>query len=118
MPNGLQGRGPLRRQNGTLFRRHRQPAAKSGSWTSSFRHRELFAYACGAYSRVILHGERKSRISFAEKMREEAFSFPRDQIEPVTALLLTATVARNGWRVMRETTVIRPIRRAITISRK
>jgi hypothetical protein len=24
MPNGLQGRGPLRRQNGTLFRRHRQ----------------------------------------------------------------------------------------------
>ena len=24
MPNGLQCRGPLRRQNGTLFRRHRQ----------------------------------------------------------------------------------------------
>ncbi len=24
MPNGLQSRGPLRRQNGTLFRRHRQ----------------------------------------------------------------------------------------------
>ena len=23
MPNGLQSRGPLRRQNGTLFRRHR-----------------------------------------------------------------------------------------------
>jgi hypothetical protein len=26
-----------------------------------FRHRELFAYACGAYARVVLHGERKDR---------------------------------------------------------
>jgi hypothetical protein len=31
-----------------------------------FCHRELFAYACEAYSRVVLHDERKSRISFAE----------------------------------------------------
>ena len=42
-----------------------------------FRHRELFAYACETYSRVVGHGNRKSRISFAEKMQESAFSFPR-----------------------------------------
>jgi len=42
-----------------------------------FCHRELFAFACEAYSRVVLHSERKLRISFAEKMLEGAFSFPR-----------------------------------------
>jgi hypothetical protein len=42
-----------------------------------FCHRELFAFACEAYSRVVLHTERKTRISFAEKMPEGAFSFPR-----------------------------------------
>ena len=40
-----------------------------------FRHRELFAFACEAYSRVALQGERKSRISFAARMREDAFTF-------------------------------------------
>ncbi|PYT30169.1 MAG: hypothetical protein DMG57_09070 [Acidobacteria bacterium] len=48
-----------------------------------FRHRALLAYACEAYSRVVLHGERKSRVSFAEKMQADAFSFPRGQIEEV-----------------------------------
>ena len=43
-----------------------------------FRHRELFAYASEAYSRVTLHGERRSRITFAEKMQEGAFSWVRD----------------------------------------
>jgi hypothetical protein len=35
---------------------------------TEFRHRELFAYSCEAYSRVVLHGERKSRIALADKM--------------------------------------------------
>ena len=76
-----------------------------------FCHRELFAYTCEAYSRVVLHGERKSRIAFAEKMLEGAFSFPRAQIEEVAALVLKAARARNGWRVIREATVIQRVRR-------
>ena len=59
----------------------------------------------------ILQGDRKSRIAFAEKMREKAFSFPKDDLEELAALVLTAARARNGWRVIREATVIHPIRR-------
>ncbi len=76
-----------------------------------FHHRELFAYACEAYSRVVLHDKRKSRIGFAEKMLDEAFSFPRSQIEDVAALVLSAARARDGWRLIRETTVVRSTRR-------
>src|SRR3989454_9663803 len=43
-----------------------------------FRHRELFAFACEAYSHVILQGDRSSRIAFTDRMREGAFSFPQD----------------------------------------
>jgi hypothetical protein len=71
-----------------------------------FRHRELFAFACEAYSRVVLHRPRQSRVAFAENMRENAFSFPRGSIEEVGALVLDAARARNGWRVIREATVI------------
>ena len=78
---------------------------------TEFRHRELFAYACEAYSRVALHGERKLRIAFAEKMLDTAFSFPRSQIEEVAALVLSATRARNGWRVIRDATVIHRTRK-------
>jgi hypothetical protein len=76
-----------------------------------FCHRELFAYASEAYSRVIKHGERKSRIAFAEKMQEGAFSFPRAELGDVAALVLEAARARNGWRVIREATVIHRVRR-------
>jgi hypothetical protein len=75
-----------------------------------FRHRELFAYASEAHSRVILHGERKSRIAFAEKMQEGAFSFPRGELADVAALVLEAARARNGWRIIREATVIHRVR--------
>jgi len=82
-----------------------------------FRHRELFAYACEAYSRVVLHGERRFRIAFAEKMQDAAFSFPRSQVAEVAALVISAARARSGWRVIREATVIhRTRRRAETIS--
>jgi hypothetical protein len=82
-----------------------------------FCHRELFAYACEAYSRVVLQGERKLRIAFAEKMLDAAFSFPRGQIEAIAALVLRAARVRNGWRVIREATVIhRTRRRAKSIS--
>jgi hypothetical protein len=76
-----------------------------------FCHRELFAYASEAYSRVILHAERKSRIAFAEKMQEGAFSFPRAELADVSALVLEAARARNGWRVIREATEIHRVRR-------
>ena len=70
-----------------------------------FRHRELFAYACEAYSRVVPHRERKLRIAFAEKMADAAFSFPQGQLGEIAALVLSAARARNGWRVIREATV-------------
>jgi hypothetical protein len=76
-----------------------------------FHHRELFAYACEAYSRVILEGTRKSRLAFAEKMVDAAFSFLRTELKEVAALVLGAVRARNGWRVIREATVIRRTRR-------
>lgn len=76
-----------------------------------FRHRELFAYACEAYARVVHHGERRFRIAFAEKMADAAFSFPRGQLEEVVALVLSATRARNGWRLIQEATVIHRTRR-------
>jgi hypothetical protein len=69
-----------------------------------FRHRELFAYTCEAYSRVILQHDRRAGIAFAEKMREDAFSFPAEQLDAVATLLLSAARARNGWRVIRELT--------------
>jgi hypothetical protein len=79
-----------------------------------FCHRELFAFACEAYSRVVLHNERKSRISFVEKMQEGAFSFPRGHIEEVAALVLNAARARNGWRVICEATVKHRTRGRVT----
>jgi len=56
---------------------------------------------------VVEHGERRSRISFAERMLEDAFSFPRSQMVELAALVLKAARDRNGWRVIREATVIR-----------
>jgi hypothetical protein len=80
-----------------------------------FSHRELFAYACEAYSRVILHGDRKSRIAFAENMQEGAFSFPRAELADAAALVAKAARARNGWRVIRDATRIhRPRSNAAT----
>ncbi len=78
-----------------------------------FRHRELFAYACEAYSRVVLHGERRLRVAFAEKMLDAATTFPRGQIEEIAALVLSAAQARNGWWVIREATVIHRTRRRV-----
>ena len=75
-----------------------------------FRHYEFFAYACEAYSRVAQHGDRKSRLLFAEQMPEGAFSFPRDLMEEVAALVFRAAQARDGWRLIREATVIRRVR--------
>jgi hypothetical protein len=80
-------------------------------------HYELFAFACEAYSRVALHGERKTRVAFAGQMPEEAFSFPRSQMEEVAGLVLEAARARNGWRRIREATVRRIPRRAVVLGK-
>ena len=76
-----------------------------------FQHRELFAYACEAYSRVVPHGARKLRIAFAEKMADAASSFPQGQLQEISALVVSAARARNGWRLIREATVIHRTRR-------
>lgn len=76
-----------------------------------FRHREQFAFACEAYSRVLLQHDRKSRIAFAKSMNEGAFSFPSNQLEEIAALVGEAARARNGWRVIRQATMIHRVRR-------
>jgi len=76
-----------------------------------FRQRELFAYACEAYSRVRLKGPHRDRLAFAEKMRDDAFSFDSDQSAAVAELVTAAARSRNGWRVIREATSIRRFRR-------
>jgi hypothetical protein len=76
-----------------------------------FHYRELFAYACEAYSRVMLHRDRKSRIAFAERIQENAFSFPQDEIAEVAKLVLDAVRVRNGWRVIRNATVMHTTRK-------
>lgn len=55
-----------------------------------FHHRELFAFACEAYSRVILLNGRNVRFAFAEKMRDDAFSFAQEYLSQVAALVLSA----------------------------
>jgi len=51
-------------------------------------------------------------------MPEGAFSFPRNQMEELVALVLKAAHARNGWRVIREATVIRRIRKDANVLTK
>lgn len=69
----------------------------------TFRHRELFAYSCEAYSRVVaVGGARSERVAFAETMLESATSFPEDEIAGIADLVLAAARARNGWRVIRD----------------
>lgn len=69
----------------------------------TFRHRELFAYSCEAYSRVVATGAvRGERVAFAETMRAAAVSFPEDELTGVAELVLAAAKARNGWRVIRD----------------
>ena len=76
-----------------------------------FHHRELFAFACEAYSRVVSHDTRKARMAFAGKMRADAFSFSVDYVEEVAALVALAASARNGWRTIRDATLERPSQR-------
>jgi hypothetical protein len=75
-----------------------------------FRKRELFAFACEAYSRVARKGSRKARILSAERMEADAKSFPSDEIAAIAALVGAAAQARNGWRVIRDGVVARPKR--------
>jgi len=82
-----------------------------------FAHRELFAFSCEAYCRLARLGDRKSRIAFAESMCQNAFSFPRNQVDEIAALVLNAARARNGWRVIREATVQRNRRRANVLTK-
>jgi hypothetical protein len=54
---------------------------------------------------------------FVEKMPDAAFSFPQAEIRDVAALVLSASRARNGWRLIKHATVIRhPRRRSQTVA--
>ena len=58
-------------------------------------------------SRVVLHRPRQSRVGFADKMSENAFSFPRGSIEEVGALVLA------GVYKLRERPMLPALSRAI-----
>ena len=70
-----------------------------------FDSRELFAFACEAYSQVLKAGDRKARLAFAERMREDATSFPKSERKQIAELVLAAARARNRWKVIREAVV-------------
>jgi hypothetical protein len=72
-----------------------------------FRHRELFAYTCEAYARAAAIRGRRRRISFAAAMSEKAHSFSDDMRAGIGDLLLRAAIARNGCKVIQESTRIR-----------
>lgn len=76
-----------------------------------FFHRELFAFACEAYSRVCQNGDRKSRHLSASQMFDKATSFPEESIQEITNLVLATSRSGKGWKVIRDATVIKPIRR-------
>lgn len=76
-----------------------------------FRHRELFAYSCEAYSRVVARGGRKDRMAFAATMLKGASSFPRAELDASAPLVLQAAESRSSWRVIREAVEIRNPRR-------
>ena len=73
---------------------------------AEYRCRELFAYSCEAYTAWFSTGGRKSRVAFADKMQQEAFSYPQGQIEEVAARVVEAARAQHGCRIIREATVI------------
>ena len=81
------------------------PKGKERFVDVDFQHRELFAYACEAYSRVARCESRASRIQFSEQMFADAFSFPSDELELISRLVVTAARSKDGWRTIRDATV-------------
>lgn len=84
----------------------RVPKTKERFVDVDFHRRELFAYTCEAYSCVLQRGNHTSRLGFAGMMRDDAFSFPDDQIVQISDLVAAATRARNGWRTIRDATAV------------
>ena len=70
-----------------------------------FIHRELFAYSCEAYTRILEHGARKDRVAFAESICKAGLSFPEDVCVQVADLILIAARSRNGWKRILEATI-------------
>jgi hypothetical protein len=69
-----------------------------------FRHRELFAHACEAYTRISGIKGRQARLTFADSMERDAVSFPREERAAVASLVRDAAGARNGWKVIQRAT--------------
>jgi len=44
------------------------------------------------------------RIAFAEKMAEEALTFPSESIDEIATLVVKVACARGGWRVIKDAT--------------
>lgn len=71
-----------------------------------FIDRELFAYTCEAYTRLLEKG-RGPALRSAEKIWEICGHYPPEKylVKEIAALLLKAAKARNGWKVIKERTV-------------
>lgn len=71
-----------------------------------FIDRELFAYTCEAYTRLLEKG-RGTALGSAEKIWEVCGHYPprKSLVKEIAALLLKAAKTRNGWKVIKERTV-------------
>lgn len=71
-----------------------------------FIDRELFAYTCEAYTRLLQKG-RGPALKSAERIWEICGHYPprKSLVKEIAALLLKAAKARNGWKVIKERTV-------------
>jgi hypothetical protein len=69
-----------------------------------FRHRERFAYSCEAYARACDQRNRRNRIAFAEKMPQDAWTFPAEMMPEIADLVVNAARARSGWRLIKAAT--------------
>ena len=80
------------------------PATRRHEWLLDidFRKRELFAYACEAYSRILAAGgSREHRIDALDRHVEgELPSDETVEIDEYLSILAESVRSRNGWKVL------------------
>jgi hypothetical protein len=72
-----------------------------------FTDRELFAYTCEVYTKVLEKGKRKAVKTFADEIGKACACLPGSKsfVKEIAALLLEAAKSRNGWKVIKERTI-------------
>ncbi|MDO8806697.1 MAG: hypothetical protein Q7R35_19970, partial [Elusimicrobiota bacterium] len=72
-----------------------------------FLDRELFAYTCEAYTKVLEKGKSKAVKTFTEEIWKACACLPESKsfVKEIAGLLLKAAKSRNGWKVIKERTI-------------